>query len=140
MSYDPDQTPGASPSFAAPRRGPGRPRKPTAPRSDAQADLAAEIEETEARLDALRAAHAVESSTAAELALLCAELSSASVWGSYCRAQGDITHALKYGEACARLSGRISALRELLATDQLAALLSRAKREDALRKKGKGAR
>lgn len=124
--------------------GPGRPKKPTAPRTEAQAALAEALTVAEAQRDAAAATQGNEDTVAAELALLRAELSVASAWASYLRAQGAHTHALKYSEQQTRIAGRIAALRELLATDRLAELLARARREDALGKgkgqKGKSAR
>ena len=120
------------------KRGPGRPRNPTPPRNDQQAALAVKTEEAEARLDLAQAAYAETATVAVELEMLRAEMSVASAWASYCRAQNIHATALKYAEDRSRLAGRVAGLRELLAADELAALKARAAREDALRGKGKG--
>lgn len=119
--------------------GPGRPRKPRPPRTEHQAALAVALEAAEAQLDAATEAYGSEDSVAAELRMLRAEMTVASIWSSYLRAQGLHTHALKYSEQATRLAGRLAGLRELRAADQLAALTARRGREDALAKgKGKG--
>lgn len=114
--------------------GPGRPRKPRPPRTEQQAALAAALEAAEAQLDAATEAYGREDTVAAELRMLRAEMTVASVWASYCRAQGNLTHAIKFADDRSRLAGRIAGLRELRAADQLAALTARRGREDALAK------
>lgn len=118
-----------------PKRGPGRPPKPTAPRTGDQVRLAEAVTAAESVRDAAEAAYSKKATVATETALLAAELTVSTAWSSYLRAQGNHTHALKYGEAAVKLAGRIAALRELAAVDQLDALLARAGREDALGKK-----
>lgn len=122
------------PTPAAPRKGPGRPRNPTAPRGEQQAALAAAVAVAEVRLDAAALAFNGSGTVAAELELLLAEAGVASAWSAYCRAQSNHTHAIKYGEQVAKLSGRAGALRDRLAQDKLEALKARADREDALKK------
>lgn len=120
--------------------GPGRPRKPRAPRTEQQAALAIALEAAEAARDKAAAAYQKADTVAAELRLLRTEMSVASAWASYLRAQGGHTHALKYAEQQTRWAGRIAGLRELVAVDQLAKLTARAAREDALAKrKGRAA-
>lgn len=123
-----------------PRAGPGRPRKPTAPRTDAQARLADAVVAAEAARDAAEAAYGAASTVAAETTLLAAELAVGSAWSAYLRAQGNHAHAIRYGEVVVKFAGRIAALRELAAVDQLDALVSRAGREDALAKPAKRGR
>lgn len=106
----------------APPRGPGRPRKPQAPRSDAQARLALDVESAEKAREEAAAAYAGETNVAAELALLTSELSVTTAWGAYLRSQGNHAQALKYGDIGAKYAARITALRELLAVDQLEAI------------------
>lgn len=132
ISKPPVRSAKANRKVAPPKPGPGRPRKPRAPRDDRQADLAAAVEIAEAERDAAAAAYANDTTVAAEVRLLRAEVGTATAWGALCRAQGIHTHALKYGDLEAKLAARIAALRELLAVDLLAALAERAEREDAL--------
>lgn len=106
----------------APKSGPGRPRKPQAPRTDAQVRLAAAIETAEAARDAAAATYGGDTSVAAELALLSAELGVSTAWSAYLRSTGDHTHALKYADIGVKVASRIEPLRGLLATDQLDAL------------------
>lgn len=115
----------------APQRGPGRPRKPGAPRSAAQARLAEVIETAEQARDEAAEKYSGDSSVAAELELLSAELGVASAWAAYMRSEGNHTHAIKYGEDRTKTSGRIAALRELLVRDSLDELEARKAREDA---------
>lgn len=123
-----------------PARGPGRPRKPTAPRTADQARLADSVTAAEAVRDDAEAAYSKKATVATETGLLAAELTVASSWAAYLRSQGDHTHGLKYGDIAVKLAGRLAALRELAAVDQLEALVARAGREDALAKKAKGRR
>lgn len=103
----------------APRRGPGRPRKATAPRTEHQAELAAALSVAEARLDAARVAFSRSSLVAAELELYLARVGVASAWAAYLRAQGDHNHSLKYGEEEARFARAAAGLREVLVFDLL---------------------
>lgn len=114
------------------KAGPGRPRAPRAPRNDNQVALAAAVETAEAERDAAARAYQATPTVAAELALLQAELTTASAWGAYARAQNIHTTGLRYLDVAAKFAGRIAALRELVAVDQLDALVARAGREDAL--------
>lgn len=129
----PTHTPPASrPNVRPPAPGPGRPRKPRAPRGDHQLALAEAIERAEAERDAAAVEYSTTLTIAAEIRLLRGELAVASAWSSYCRAQGTHTPALKYGEAVIKLAGRLVALREIEAADKLDKLMARAGREDAL--------
>lgn len=123
-----------------PARGPGRPRKPCAPRGDRQVELAAAVVAAEATRDAAEAEYGRASTVAAETGLLAAELAVGSAWSAYLRATGNHAHAIRYGEVVVKFAGRIAALRELAAVDQLDALVSRAGREDALAKTTKRGR
>jgi len=114
------------------RRGVGRPRKPTAPRTEAQADLAAEITIAEKALDLARRAARTDGSVAAALVVLQAEQDVASCWASYLRAQGNMTHSLKFSEDRSKLAAKITALRERISDDLLAELSKRAHREKTL--------
>lgn len=124
--------PASRPNVRPPAPGPGRPRKPRAPRGDHQVALAEAVERAEAERDAAATAYSTTLTIAAELRLLRGELAVASAWSSYCRAQGTHTPALKYGEAVIKLAGRLVALREIEAADKLDKLMERAGREDAL--------
>lgn len=115
------------------KAGPGRPRAPRAPRNEHQAVLAVAVETAEAERDAAASAYRATPTVAAELALLQAELTTASAWGAYCRAQGNMTHGLRVaGDVAAKYAGRIAALRELAAVDALDKLVARSEREDAM--------
>jgi len=122
---------------AAPRRGPGRPRKATAPRTEHQADLAAALTVAEARLDAARVAFSKSLLVAAELELYLASVGVSSAWAAYLRAQGDHNHALKYGEEEARFARAAAGLREVLVFDLLNAKPGKAKPAAALGKRKK---
>lgn len=119
------------------KAGPGRPRAPRPPRNEHQAALAVAVETAEAERDAAATAYRATPTVAAELALLQAELIAASAWGAYSRAQGNLTHGLRFGDVAAKYAGRIAALRELAAVDELEKLVARSEREDALAKKAK---
>lgn len=114
-----------------PKQGPGRPRKPQAPRTDAQVSLAVAIETAELARDEAARAYGGVTNVAAELALLSAELSVSTAWAAYLRSTGDHTHALKYAEDRTKVAGRIRDLRELVATDQLGELMAIKERESA---------
>lgn len=114
-----------------PKQGPGRPRKPQAPRTDAQVSLASAIETAELARDEAARAYGGVTNVAAELALLSAELSVSTAWAAYLRSTGDHTHALKYAEDRTKVAGRIRDLRELVATDQLGELMAIKERESA---------
>ncbi len=116
----------------APRAGPGRPRKPTAPRTENQEQLASALSTAGAWRDRCAAAYITDATVAAELEMLRAEMLVASSWAAYLQAQGNHTHALKYGDAAAKLASRVTALRERLSDDMVAELLARTHREDAL--------
>lgn len=134
-SRSPATPPPAPPPSDAPRlppRGAGRPRKPTAPRTENQAELAVALAAAERALDEAAAAAAKDPTVAAALRELEAEQRMASRWAAYLRSQGLHTSALKYAEQIPKLAGRVVALRERLSDDLLAELLARTHREDAL--------
>jgi hypothetical protein len=123
----------AKPEDGAPRHAGGRPTiKPEPPRTAHQERLAAIVEETEAERDAAARAYRTDPTVKAELLLLRSDMGLASAWGAYCRATGNLTQGTKFLEIVATFAGRIAALRELLATDLLAEIEARNKREDAL--------
>lgn len=103
----------------APKAGPGRPRKPQAPRGDAQVHLAAVIVAREEERDEAAEAYSTGNTVAAELRLLSAELSVSTAWAAYLRSGGNHTYALKYAEDRTKVANRISALREILLADKL---------------------
>lgn len=115
-----------------PRPGAGRPRKPTAPRNEDQIQLAEALKTAGAWRDKCAAAYLTDNTVAVELEMLRAEMLLASSWAVYLQAQGNHTHALKYGDAAAKLSGRITALRERVSDDLLATIAARKGRERAL--------
>lgn len=121
----------------APRRGPGRPRKATAPRTEHQAELAKALAVAEARLDAARVAFSKSSLVAAELELYLASVGVSSAWAAYLRAQGDHNHSLRYGEQEARFARAAAGLREVLVFDLLNAKPGKAKPAAALGKRKK---
>lgn len=133
MTHDDDQNgPLASPTRQPPTRGPGRPRKAQAPRSEAQARLALAIDATEAERDAAALAYATDPGVAAEIRLLRAEVGVSSAWASYLRATNNLTHALRYAETAVKQTARLAALRELEGIDRLTALEARSRREDGI--------
>lgn len=85
--------------------------------------------DAEARRDTSAAAYKAEKTVASELALLQLELEVATAWSAYLRSTGDHTPALKYSDSAAKFSGRVAQLRELSATDLLAELAVKARRE-----------
>lgn len=134
-SRKPPTSPPRSATKAAPRlpqRGAGRPRKPTAPRTDRQALLKDALERAEDECDAASEAYEGDKTVAAELRMMRAEMNMIARWAAYLRAQGIHTHALKYSEQVPKLAGRIVALRERISDDKLEELLKRAHHEDAL--------
>lgn len=112
--------------------GPGRPKNPGPPRGDHQLALAAAVDVAELARDEAEVAYGATPTVATELALASAELRVASAWAAYCRAQGIHASAIKYGDLSTKWTGRIAAIRELLAVDMIEALQNRAGREDAL--------
>lgn len=124
--------PPSRPNVRPPAPGPGRPRKPRAPRGEHQVALAEAIERAEAERDAAAVEYSTGLTIAAELRLLRGELAVASAWSSYCRAQGTHSPAIRYSEQVVKLAGRLVALREIEAADKLDLLMKRAGREDAL--------
>lgn len=118
------------------KRGPGRPPKPKAPRSAAQARLAAKLERLELDHEAAVDAYEESDTVTNEVRVLTRELCVYSTWAAYLRAQGDFTNATKCSADAAKSVANLCRLRELVAVDQIAALQDRAAREDALRKGG----
>lgn len=124
--------PPSRPNVRPPAPGPGRPRKPRAPRGEHQVALAEAIERAEAERDAAAVEYSTTATVAAEITMLRRELQVASTWAAYLRAGGNMTHALKFGELSVKLAGRLAGLREIEAADRLDKLMERAGREDAL--------
>ena len=120
----------ASPA-KAPKAGPGRPVSPGPPRNEAQVRMAAAVESAELEREAADLAYGEAASVANELALLSAEMRLSTAWSAYCRAQNIHTTAIKYAEDRTKFAGRIAALRELVATDQLGELMAIKERESA---------
>ena len=81
--------------IVVPKRGPGRPRKPTAPRSEAQARLALAVTRAEEALEGASGAYMAARTATNELELRSCELSVASAWAAYLRASGDFTNAVR---------------------------------------------
>lgn len=115
-----------------PRRGPGRPAKPKAPRTEQQARLAVQVETAEDALEDAAAAYAADRTVAHEVGLLSCELSVASAWAQYLRATGDFSNATRCTSDASKTATNLARLRELEAVDMLDALKARAAREDAL--------
>jgi len=118
--------------IVVPKRGPGRPRKPTAPRSEAQARLALAVTRAEEALEVASGAYMAARTATNELELRSCELSVASAWAAYLRASGDFTNATRCSSDANKITGDLCRLRELLAVDQLDKLVARSEREDAL--------
>lgn len=129
----PPRKPGKTAKPGPPAPGPGRPRKPRPPRDEKQVGLKAAVDAAEDEHELAFAAYGADTSVAAEIRLYRAQISVASAWAAYLRAQGNHTHALQHTTALTKLAGRVVQLREIVAADQLEQLLKRAGREDALR-------
>ena len=126
----PNVTPAAEP---APKNKGGRPKLPQHSRSAGkQAALIAALELAEGELAAAQATCKTDRSVRAALLQTQAERAVASAWATLCRAQGNLTHAIKMQELVVKLGRIDAAQRELLATDDLAELKARARKEDAL--------
>lgn len=123
-------TPAAEP---APKNKGGRPKLPQHSRSAGkQAALIAALELAEGELAAAQSTCKTDRSVRAALLQTQAEMAVASAWATLCRAQGNLTHAIKMQELVVKLGRIDAAQRELLATDDLADLKERARKEDAL--------
>lgn len=110
-----------------------------APQSAEQQRLGIQVQEAEARRELAAGVYATSKTVAAELALLQAELEVAGGWAAYLRSANLHTHSLKWADQQQKLASRIAALRELAATDLLAELAVRARREmDVARRIGGG--
>lgn len=107
----------------------GRPPVKKPPQTAEQSRLGALVGEAEGRRDAAAAAYKGSKTVASELSLLQSELEVATGWSAYLRSTGDHTAAIKYSDSAAKFSGRVAQLRELVATDLLAELASKARRE-----------
>lgn len=120
---------------AAPLRPRKRGRPPVVPVGEnskptpEQARLGDAVYDAESRRDAVGLVYQADKTVAAEMALLQAELEVATAWGAYLRSTGDHTAAIKYSDSAAKFSGRVAQLRELAATDLLAELTIKARRE-----------
>jgi len=118
-----------------PKSGPGRPAKPKPPRSAQQTRLAAAVEKAEDALEVAAAAYQASRSVTNEVVLLSCELSVASAWAAYLRAQGDFMNATRCSGDASKIAANLARLRELVAVDQIEALKVRAGREDAVGKR-----
>jgi len=126
----PNATPATEP---APKNKGGRPKLPQHSRSAGkQAVLIAALELAEGELAAAQSTCKTDRSVRAALLQTQAEMAVASAWATLCRAQGNLTHAIKMQELVVKLGRIDAAQRELLATDDLAELKARARKEDAL--------
>lgn len=125
------------PNIVVPKRGPGRPRKPTAPRGEAQARLALAVTRAEEALEVASAAYMDARNVANEIELRSCELSVASAWAAYLRASGDFTNATRCSSDANKITGDLCRLRELVAVDQIELLRERVRRVDASRSRGK---
>ena len=115
----------------------GRPPKAKPPQTAEQARLGTAVGDAEARRDAAAGNYQTSKTVAAELALIQGELEVAVSWAAYLRSTGDHTAAIKYSDVAAKMSGRVAGLRELAATDLLAELATKARREiDVARRVG----
>lgn len=121
-------------TIARPQSGPGKPPAPRPPRDDHEAALLATLLKVEGERSEAAAAYRVTPTVACELKWLQAEMATATAQAAYLRAQGNMTHALAYGDLSVKLASKIFAARELLATDALAEIKERNAREDALGK------
>lgn len=129
-TFAPNATPATEP---APKNKGGRPKLPQHSRSAGkQAALIAALELAESELAAAQATCKTDRSVRAALLQTQAEMAVASAWATLCRAQGNLTHAIKMQELVVKLGRIDAAQRELLATDDLAELKARARKEDAL--------
>lgn len=129
-TFAPNATPATEP---APKNKGGRPKLPQHSRSAGkQAALIAALELAESELAAAQATCKTDRSVRAALLQTQAEMAVASAWAALCRAQGNLTHAIKMQELVVKLGRIDAAQRELLATDDLAELKARARKEDAL--------
>lgn len=115
-----------------PTRGPGRPRKPVAPRDAAQARLAEALEAAELERDGAELDYRGANNVTNELALLSAELTMTTAWSAYLRSQGNHAQALKYGDLAAKYARQISALRGLILDDKLDAMDAQSERDSEL--------
>lgn len=129
-TFAPNATPATEP---APKNKGGRPKLPQHSRSAGkQTALIAALELAESELAAAQATCKTDRSVRAALLQTQAEMAVASAWAALCRAQGNLTHAIKMQELVVKLGRIDAAQRELLATDDLAELKARARKEDAL--------
>lgn len=120
--------------------GAGRPRRVHEPRTEDQARLGETVKRDEADLAAAHETYKSTGTVAAELAWTLAQLAVCSSVAAYCRAQSNLTHAMQYQGLIPKLLRVSSSLRELLATDDLAEIKTRGRREDALDDKSSGRR
>lgn len=120
-----------------PRRGPGRPPKPKAPRSAQQVRLADAVERAEDALEVASAAYMTARTVANEVEMRSCELSVASAWAAYLRASGDFTNATRCSSDANKITGDLCRLRELVAVDQIEELRKRAARVRASKGGGK---
>jgi hypothetical protein len=120
-----------------PRRGPGRPPKPRAPRSEQQARLFLAVNRAEDALEVASAAYMAARTVTNEVEMRSCELSVASAWAAYLRASGDFTNATRCSSDANKITGDLCRLRELVAIDQIGELKKRAGRVAASKGGGK---
>lgn len=126
-----------APPLVPPRRGPGRPPRPKAPRTDAQARLAAAVIRAEDALEVASEAYMGARTVTREIEMRSCELSVASAWAAYLRACGDFTNATRCSSDANKIVDSLARLRELVAVDQIAELRARAERVAASKGKGR---
>lgn len=132
MNTETESTP-----LIVPRRGPGRPRKPTAPRSEQQQRLSVAVNRAEDALEVASADYMAARTVTNEIVMRSCELSVASAWAAYLRASGDFTNATRCSADANKITGDLCRLRELVAVDQIDALRQRATRVAASKGGGK---
>lgn len=115
-----------------PRKGHCKPKPNGPPQSQEQESLALAIKEAEIRRSSAAESYAKTKTVASELALLQGDLEVASAWSAYLRSTDSHTHSLKWADMASKFASRVSDLRELVATDLLAELAGRARREQDL--------
>ncbi len=134
---EPETAPAAPTRLVPPRRGPGRPPKPRAPRSEAQGRLAEAVRRAEEALERASADYMDERTVGREITMRSCELSTSSAWAAYLRACGDFTNATKCSADSNKISSDLCRLRELVAVDQIDALRARAAKVAASKGKGR---
>lgn len=125
----------AGPGDAPAAKG-GRPRNPTAPRSEDQVTLKIELDQCLEELKVAHTAYKLDRSTAARLRYMHCRVDVAGAWSSYLQAQNNHTWAMRYDEIGLKFHAQITAVYDLEMNDQVRELAAaRAKRE--ARRKGR---